>query len=499
MDNNLDKKENIEEKKVSFGEKFSLRMRKGFIGNKTRTILLIIVLVLAFVIINMWAQNQDLAQIDITESKIYTLTQTSKDAIKDITDEVNIYVYGYEENHAYVNFIKQYCGYNPNIKYEIVTESTHYDIITTYNMGTYNEILVVSNGKDVALYPDYTFQTTEYINGVSQNVDVTEQSITNAIVKVTDPDISKVYFVSGHGEFSDSEITGLMSSLETAVYKYEFFNLLSVTQIPEDCDVLAILAPDSDYTADEAEVIKNYVNNGGDVLIAMTTVDKTTDFANLQTVLDLFAVKLENGILYEGNTNNCMSVQGTSVPIVLLPNYSYDTTITSEMNEISIFSVAQAVTINNDLVEKMNVSYEDLVYTSTDAYNVLDYANGFNIDGLEKNEYVFGRKITKTLNSEDQSKVSELIIVGNDTFLADYDSIIGNYPIGYIGNNEFVMNCFANLTEKTSNIEILKNIDLTTFTSTTKQDNLVQVIVFVTPILIIFAGIIISVIRKKVR
>ena len=95
MDNNLDKKENIEEKKVSFGEKFSLRMRKGFIGNKTRTILLIIVLVLAFVIINMWAQNQDLAQIDITESKIYTLTQTSKDAIKDITDEVNIYVYGY--------------------------------------------------------------------------------------------------------------------------------------------------------------------------------------------------------------------------------------------------------------------------------------------------------------------------------------------------------------------------------------------------------------------
>ena len=499
MDNNLDKKENIEERKISFSEKLSLKIRKGFIGDKTRTILLVVVLILGFVVINMWAQNQDLAQLDITESKIYTLTQTSKDAIKDITDEVNIYVYGYDENHAYVNFIKQYCGYNSNIKCEIVTESTHYDIITSYNMGTYNEILVVANGKDVALFPDYTFQTTEYINGVAQSVDITEQSITNAIVKVTDPNISKVYFVAGHGEFGDSELTGLTSSLETAVYEYEFFNLLSVTQIPDDCDVLAILAPDSDYTASEAEVIKNYVNNGGDVLIAMTTVDKNTDFTNLQTVLDLFAVKIEDGILYEGNSNNCMSVQGTSIPIVLLPNYSYETTITSEMDDVSIFSVAQSITINSDISDEMNISYENLIYTSSNAYNVIDYSNGFNLDGLEENEYVFGRKITKSLDSEDESKISELIIVGNDTFLADYDSIIGDYPIGYIGNNEFVMNCFANLTEKTSNLEILKNIDLTTFTSTTKQDNIVQVIVFVTPILIILAGIIISVIRKRIR
>ena len=37
--------------------------------------------------------------------------------------------------------------------------------------------------------------------------------------------------------------------------------------------------------------------------------------------------------------------------------------------------------------------------------------------------------------------------VSNDTFLADYDSIIGDYPIGYLGNNEFTMNCFKDMVD----------------------------------------------------
>lgn len=500
MDNKLDKKENIDERKTSFGEKISLKIRKGFIGNRTKSILLVLILVLAFIAINMWAQTKDLAQLDITESKIYTLTQTSKDVIKDIQDEVNIYIYGYDANHAYVNFIKQYCAYNPNIKCEIVTESTHYDIITTYEMGTYNEILVVANGKDVSLYPDYTFQTSQYINGVAQDVDVTEQSITNAIAKVTDKDIAKIYFVSGHGEYNDSEITGLLSSLDVAVYEYDFLNLLSAAQIPEDCDVLTILAPTTDYTLEETELIKNYIYNGGKIFLAMTTVDKNTNFANLQTVLDLFAIKIEDGILYEGNANNSMNVQGSAVPIVLLPNYSSITDITSGMNQTSIFSVVQSLTVDYDKIEELNVSPQELLYTSTKAYNVTDYANGFKLEGLTPDVYVFARKMTKTIEVEgEDNKTSELIIIGNDTFLSDYDSIIGDYPIGYPGNNEFTMNCFANLTNKETNIEILKDITLTTFTSTARQDTIVQLIVFGVPILIILGGIIVGTVRKRMR
>ena len=501
MNDKLDKKENIKEREVSFGEKISLKFRKGFIGNKTKTILLVLIILLAFISINMWAQKQDLAQLDITENKIYTLTQTSKDAIKDITDEVNIYVYGYDENHAYVTFLKQYCAYNSNIKCEIVTETTHYDIVTTYEMGANNQIVVVCNDKDVILYPDYTFQTSEYVDGAYQDTDITEQSITNAIVKVTSKDIAKVYFINGHGEYTNSEITMLLSALDVSVYEYEFINLLTTTQIPEDCDVLAILAPRTDYSTQEAEMIKKYINNGGKIFLGMTTLDKNTDFANLQTVLDMFGVKFEEGIIYEGNTSNAVSLQGTTVPIVLIPNYSSLSNITKDINQTAIFSVVQALSVDYTKLEELNTTTNELLYTSTKAYNVVNYSNGFDLNGLSPDTYIFARKMIKTIPpvEGEEIKTAEMVVIGNDTFLSDYDSLIGDYPIGYQGNYEFTMNCFADLTNKESNIEILKDVTLTTFTSTARQDSVVQLIVFGIPVLIILAGIIIGTIRKRMR
>ena len=185
MNNKLEKKENLKEREVSFGEKLSLKLRKGIIGNKLKTVLLILIVICAFIAINMWANKNDLIQIDVTENKHYTLSQTSKDIIKNIDQKVTIYIYGYDENSTYVDFFKQYKACNPNITYEIVTETTHYDIITEYNMGHYNEIAVVSEKADVTMSV-YDFETSEYVNGVVQYIDVTEELLTNAIVKVTD-------------------------------------------------------------------------------------------------------------------------------------------------------------------------------------------------------------------------------------------------------------------------------------------------------------------------
>ena len=97
------------------------------------------------------------------------------------------------------------------------------------------------------------------------------------------------------------------------------------------------------------------------------------------------------------------------------------------------------------------------------------------------------------------AKESKLIIIGNDTFLADYDSLIRDYPISYNGNMEFTMNCFKYLSEKENTLEIHKNIEISTFTSTAQQDNVVKFIVFAVPVIIILIGIIVSFIRKRMR
>ena len=504
MKKELEKIENLEERKVSFGEKLSIKLRKGIIGDKLKTILLILIIICAFIAINMWANKNDLVQIDLTENKHYTLSQTSKDIIKNIDKEVTIYIYGYDENSKYVNFFKQYTACNPNIKYEIVTETTHYDIITEYNMGIYKEIVVVSDIADVSLSV-YDFETSEYVNGIVQPIDVTEELLTNAIVKVTDENPPKIYFVSGHGEFKDDEISQLLNYLELSVYEYEFVNLFSATEIPTDCDILAILGPTADYTVNVAEVIKKYINNGGNMMVAMVTFDREGQFPNLQSVLDLYAVSIQDGMLYDTNPSNYYAISNQAAPMVLLPNYSSATKITSEIEYASIFSMVQAINVNYDKIEELNVTPQELLFTSTKTYNILNYAdynNAPNLDVLKPDVYVFGRILTKTIQTETEEQPeisSKLIIVGNDTFLADGDSLIQDRPISYNGNMEFTMNCFKYLSEKENVLEIHKNIEISTFTATAQQDNVVKFIVFIIPIIIILIGIIIAFIRKRMR
>ena len=72
-------------------------------------------------------------------------------------------------------------------------------------------------------------------------------------------------------------------------------------------------------------------------------------------------------------------------------------------------------------------------------------------------------------------------------------------PIPYNGNMEFTMNCFKYLSEKENTLEIHKNIEISTFTSTAQQDNVVKFIVFAVPVIIILIGIIVSFIRKRMR
>lgn len=201
------KLENIEEK-GSFRERMSLKFRKEIIVSKARTLLLVIVLIALFIAINLWARNQATAQIDVTENKRYTLSDASKNQIKSINKDINIYIYGYDETSNYVNFSKQYSAYNKKIKTEIVTTENNFEIINKYNLDSseYGAIVVVCGERNTTLYPEYDFRTNDYVDGVYVNVDLTEESITNAIINVSADELTKVYFVTGHGEARRSKL-----------------------------------------------------------------------------------------------------------------------------------------------------------------------------------------------------------------------------------------------------------------------------------------------------
>ena len=77
---------------------------KGFFGkikdycikDTTRTILLVAILVALYIVLNLWMQTINLAQIDLTKDKLYTLTDQSKNIAKKI-DTYDISILPYED------------------------------------------------------------------------------------------------------------------------------------------------------------------------------------------------------------------------------------------------------------------------------------------------------------------------------------------------------------------------------------------------------------------
>ena len=72
-------------------EPISLKIKKKWLRSNPTTALIVLILIIAFLALNLWIGSIDLAQIDVTENKVYSLTDKSIEFIKDIDEKVMLY------------------------------------------------------------------------------------------------------------------------------------------------------------------------------------------------------------------------------------------------------------------------------------------------------------------------------------------------------------------------------------------------------------------------
>ena len=119
-------KPNKKDKKTS---KFVQIIKKKWLINGTKTFLLVAIIILAFVGITVGMKKLDLTPIDLTEEKLYTLTDESKEKVKDIDQDVNIYFVGYAESDSDFELAKQYKNANEKIVATVVNPDDRPDLL----------------------------------------------------------------------------------------------------------------------------------------------------------------------------------------------------------------------------------------------------------------------------------------------------------------------------------------------------------------------------------
>ncbi len=113
---------------------------------------------------------------------------------------------------------------------------------------------------------------------------VNEQELTGALVRLLNPEERKVYFLTGHGEYSPED-TGeagysqVKRTLESKNYAVETLNLLTVDQIPEDASVILVAGPSKPVSPAEVKKISEYLEGGGGLFVMQEPLP-ATDFGD---------------------------------------------------------------------------------------------------------------------------------------------------------------------------------------------------------------------------
>lgn len=477
-------------------KKFIEVIKKKWLRDTTKTIILVALLIAVFMAINILVDKIDLPDIDVTQNQLYTLTEESQQKIKDIDEDVHFYFIGVTEDSALVDLMKQYIKVNDKISYEVIEDiTTRPEISASYEVDNDTIMVVTTETRSKVLsYSDlYTYDYTTY-----EQIDISEQKMTNAIVDLTIEEKPVIYFLTGHNEYSTStELTRLVEGLENDVNTVETLDLLVTQKIPDDASAIVIGTPGKDFDTTEADILIDYIHNGGKILW-MNDPDFTgASYPNIQRVLDEFGVKFDNGIIIEQDTSKMVLQTGNFI----LPTVAY-TNATKNISTdggIMLINSGKITLEESDKLEELGVEAETLLTTSseslfrTDTSNTSDAKASTDIEG----SFTVGYKLTKTTENEN---TAVMYVIANNVFASDAQVKVQNnysYSVEFYNNKDFVLNLIADLTEREDSITIRKDTGLVTYTATEQQDTIIKCIIFCVPVLIILIGIVIWQIRRR--
>lgn len=368
----------------------------------------LIIIVVAIVIVINLAVGQmptTYSMIDVTENKIYTIGDETKELLDGLEDDIEIYYICQDgEEDDYVSkMLDLYDDASSKVTVTQVDPVVNPTFATQYtDEDVYNNSVVVTCGdaykyvsyEDMYIieidYDTYSYSTTGFDG---------EGCVTSAIDYVTSENLPTMYILQGHDE------TEISSTLEERIERenitIEYLSLVTLEAVPDDCDLLLINAPETDLSEDEAQYIIDYLDQGGKVF--MTSNYSETELPNFESILEHYGLSITEGIVVEGSSGNYYP----SYPSYLLPTIESHT-ITSTLSDDSKYVLlpsAQGIEISDDVRDTVTIS--TLLSTSDSAYskvNVTTATTTEKEDGDIDGPFALAVAVTETIESTDDEE-----------------------------------------------------------------------------------------------
>ncbi len=339
------------------------------------------------VLINLLA-SRFFFRLDFTSDKRYTLSQTTKDLLKDLKDPVTVTAYFSE-------------GLPPNID---KTRKDFKDLLSEYgtrsrgkvvyefvnpNKDTQTEQEAMKNGISPVVInvreKDQSVQKKAFLGAVLKYGEKTEvipfvqpgsameYTLSSGIKKLVADNKNLIGFIQGHGEPSTAMYSQAMEAL-SVLNEVEGVNLTDSTYLPK-YKTLALIGPTDSIPDWQLKMLDDYLAGGGNMVIGINRVEGNLQQAmgveintGLETWLANKGINVKSSFIIDSNCGsvNVMQKQGvfsfsTQVSFPYLPVFTHfaDHPVTSGLETV-LMQFASPVEFTGDSA----LHYEPLIFSS---------------------------------------------------------------------------------------------------------------------------------------
>ncbi|MEZ4888941.1 MAG: Gldg family protein [Chitinophagales bacterium] len=250
-----------------------------------------VLLVLAIIILLNFLVSQYFLRLDFTGDKRYTLSQATKDILKELDETVTVTAYFSEDmppnleriKTSFEDMLTEYSNRSGgNIEYKFVNPNESEELEQEAMKEGMQPGMVNMRERDqmkqqrVYLGAKFSYKDQSEVIPIISQEGAMEYAMSSAIKKISATNKPKIGFVGGHGEAGLDAMQQVKETLDV-LYNAQTA-LLSDTALVTDFETLVIVAPKDTISPAELANLDKFVNAGKGVLIALNRVN-----ADLQT------------------------------------------------------------------------------------------------------------------------------------------------------------------------------------------------------------------------
>lgn len=263
---------------------------------------------------------------DLTQSKQFSLSDQTKKILSELKSPVTIKVfYQSQQLPEYKDRLDEYANVSKLVTVQYIDAEKQPTQATANQVQQYGTVIFEYGGRS------------------ERTTSADEQDLTNALIKVVEGKVRKVYVVQGHGEHdpesSDQQTgySGAKAKMKNDNFDVADLSLAVEGKIPDDASVVLIAGPKRDFDPKEIQALGDFLKKGGKVVLLVDPPESPTSppITNLIAFAKDWGIKIGDDFVLDTH-----GVRGLEIPVA---NDYPPHAITNNFHYLTAFALARSV------------------------------------------------------------------------------------------------------------------------------------------------------------